>query len=39
MPSEITVTVNGAPVDVPSGATVAVAMVIAGTSMPNVSER
>ncbi len=30
MPSQLTVTVNGAPVVVPSGATVAVAMAIAG---------
>jgi len=30
MPSQLTVTVNGAPVVVPSGATVAVAMVMAG---------
>jgi predicted molibdopterin-dependent oxidoreductase YjgC len=30
MPSQVTVTVNGTPVDVPSGATVAVAMMLAG---------
>jgi sarcosine oxidase subunit alpha len=30
MPDEVTLTVNGAPVSVPSGATVAVAMAIAG---------
>jgi sarcosine oxidase subunit alpha len=30
MPSPVTVTVNGTPVDVPSGATVAVAVVLAG---------
>lgn len=30
MPSEFTVRVNGAPISVPAGATVAVAMVIAG---------
>jgi aerobic-type carbon monoxide dehydrogenase small subunit (CoxS/CutS family) len=30
MPSQVTVTVNGAPVSVPQGATVAVAMAIAG---------
>jgi aerobic-type carbon monoxide dehydrogenase small subunit (CoxS/CutS family) len=30
MPDQITVTVNGSPVVVPSGATVAVAMVLAG---------
>jgi sarcosine oxidase subunit alpha len=30
MPSEITVRVNGAPVSVPAGATVSVAMMIAG---------
>ena len=30
MPSELTVRVNGTPVSVPSGATVAVAMMIAG---------
>jgi hypothetical protein len=30
MPNQITVTVNGIPVVVPSGATVAVAMVLAG---------
>jgi sarcosine oxidase subunit alpha len=32
MPDQITVTVNGAPVAVPSGATVAVAMVLAGVA-------
>ena len=32
MPSSITLTVNGAPVTVPSGATVAVATMIAGQS-------
>jgi D-hydroxyproline dehydrogenase subunit gamma len=30
MPSQVTVTVNGAPVRVPSGATVAVAVMMAG---------
>jgi D-hydroxyproline dehydrogenase subunit gamma len=30
MPSQVTVTVNGAPVSVPQGASVAVAMAIAG---------
>jgi sarcosine oxidase subunit alpha len=32
MPSPVTVTVNGAPVSVPSGTTVAVAVMIAGQS-------
>lgn len=32
MPDQITVTVNGAPVAVPAGATVAVAMVLAGVA-------
>ena len=32
MPDQITVTVNGAPIAVPSGATVAVAMVLAGVA-------